>query len=377
MYFRKTNGMILAKGRFLMKLSKEKRNLAIAGILIGVISVALVLLGNPKNMGFCIACFVRDIAGATKLHTAGVVQYVRPEIIGLVLGSFIVSLAAKEFNPRGGSSPMIRFCIGFMVMIGALVFLGCPFRMVLRLSGGDLNAVIGILGFAAGIAVGSFFLSKGFSLGRAQKQSLVEGIALPAVNVLLLVLFIAAPALFAFSEKGPGSMHAPILISLAAGLIVGCLAQRTRMCMVGGFRDLFLLKDGTLLFGFIAIFLAALVMNIATGNFNLGFSGQPVAHRAHLWNFLGMVVVGLGCTMLGGCPLRQLILAGEGNSDSAITVLGLLMGAAFAHNFSLAGVAGSADAIGGPGTNGKVAVILCLVLLIAIACAKTFTKKEK
>lgn len=360
-----------------MTLSKEKRNLAIAGILIGIISIVLVLLGNPKNMGFCIACFVRDIAGATKLHSAGVVQYVRPEIIGLVFGSFLVSLLTKEFNPRGGSSPMIRFCIGFMVMIGALVFLGCPFRMVLRLSGGDLNAVVGILGFASGIGIGSFFLSKGFSLGRAQKQSIVEGAALPAVNVLLLILFVVAPALFAFSEKGPGSMHAPILISLAAGLIVGCLAQRTRMCMVGGFRDLFLLKDGTLLFGFIAIFVAALVMNLATGNFKLGFTGQPVAHSAHLWNFLGMVVVGLGCTMLGGCPLRQLILAGEGNSDSAITVLGLLMGAAFAHNFSLAGVAGSADSVGGPGTNGKVAVILCLVILVGIACAKTFKKKEK
>ena len=34
--------------------------------------------------------------------------------------------------------------------------------------------------------------------------------------------------------------------------------------------------------------------------------------------------------------MRQLIMTGEGNTDSAITVLGLVIGAAFAHNFGLA-----------------------------------------
>ena len=109
---------------------KEKRNLLIAGVIIGVISVFLVLNGNPKNMGFCIACFIRDIAGATKLHTAAVVQYVRPEILGLVIGSFLISLCFKEFKPRGGSAPVTRFVISLIVMVGALSFLGCPCRMI-------------------------------------------------------------------------------------------------------------------------------------------------------------------------------------------------------------------------------------------------------
>lgn len=365
-----------------MKISKEMRNLMIAGGLIGIIAVVLVLLGNPKNMGFCIACFIRDIAGGIKLHTAAPVRYVRPEIIGLVLGSFLISLATKEFNARGGSSPMLRFCIGVMVMIGCLAFLGCPFRMALRLSAGDLNALIGLLGFASGIGCGSFFLAKGFSLGRTQRQAPLEGAAISIVNIILLLLAVCIPALFAFSESGPGSMHAPIIVSLCAGLVVGVLAQRTRMCMAGGFRDLYLLKDGTLITGFIALFILALIMNLVTGNFKLGFTSQPVAHSAHLWNFLGMFVCGLGCTMLGGCPLRQLILAGEGNSDSAITVLGLLTGAAISHNFGLAGGADSVVEgvykVGGISTKGKVAVIACIVILLAIACVKTFAnKKEK
>ena len=141
-----------------MTLVKDKRNLILTGVAIGIISVALVLLGNPGNMGFCIACFLRDIAGAVKLQTAGVVQYVRPEIIGLILGSFIISLLKGEFKPRGGSAPITRFFIAFMVMIGALVFLGCPFRMVLRLAAVYLNALVDLAGFAACIAFGCDFL---------------------------------------------------------------------------------------------------------------------------------------------------------------------------------------------------------------------------
>ena len=37
-----------------------------------------------------------------------------------------------------------------------------------------------------------------------------------------------------------------------------------------------------------------------------------------------MALVGWGSVLLGGCPLRQLILAGEGNGDSAVTVLGMI-----------------------------------------------------
>ncbi|MGS8566363.1 YedE-related selenium metabolism membrane protein, partial [Salmonella enterica subsp. enterica serovar Newport] len=89
-----------------------------------------------------------------------------------------------------------------------------------------------------------------------------------------------------------------------------------------------LLNDWTLFIGSVMIFVVALIGNLITGNFNLGFTGQPVAQTNHIWNFLGMLLVGLASVLLGGCPLRQLIMAGEGSSDSAITVLGLLVGGA-------------------------------------------------
>ncbi len=361
-----------------MAQKNEKKIIVVAGVVIGIIASLLVVFGNPANMGYCIACFLRDSSGALGLHSAAAVQYIRPEIIGLVLGSFIVALATKEFEPKGGSSPMTRFILGFFVMIGCLMFLGCPFRTILRLAGGDLNAIFGLVGFTAGILVGVFFLNRGYSLKRTYSLPKLEGKIFPMVQLAFLALLIAAPAFIKFTEAGggPGAKHAPIYISLAAGLIVGALAQRTRMCMVGGIRDVVLFKEWKLLAGFIAIFASALVSNIILTNmgvgsfFKLGMEGQPVAHTDGLWNFLGMALAGFGCVLLGGCPLRQLVLSGEGNTDSVITVVGLMIGAAFAHNF---GLASSGE---GPTMNGKIAVIIGFVVIAVIAYFNTYRKEN-
>ena len=341
----------------------------LCGLVIGAAAVVLTAFGNPKNMGFCIACFLRDIAGSLKLHQAGVVQYFRPEILGIILGACIMALIGKEFKPKGGSSPVIRFTLGAVVMIGALVFLGCPLRMVIRIGGGDLNAIIGLVGFILGILIGVFFLKKNFSLGRAYKQSKVEGFAFPVMLTLAFVLTLIGVTFFAVSEEGPGSMHAPIWLALGIGLIVGALAQKSRLCMVGGIRDAVMFKEFGLLAGFGCILVAVLVGNAILGNLKWGFEGQPIAHTEWLWNLLGMTVVGWGCTLLGGCPLRQLILTGEGNSDSAITVLGMIAGAAAAHTLK---TASSAD---GTGANGPVATIVCLVVILVISL--THLKKEQ
>ncbi|MGI6466618.1 MAG: YedE family putative selenium transporter [Sphaerochaetaceae bacterium] len=354
-----------------MKISKEKKLLALGGIITGIVSVSLTILGNPTNMGFCIACFYRDIAGALSLHSAAIVQYVRPEIIGLIFGSFIISIVKKEFKPRGGSSPILRFIISFFVMIGALVFLGCPFRMILRLAGGDLNALVALFGFIGGIVGGALLLNKGASLGRSYKQSNIEGSAISVIFLALLSILLFIPSLLKFSTSGPGSLHAPIIISLIGGLVVGSLAQRNRFCMAGGVRDQFLFRDSTLLTGSVFLFAAALVMNLITGNFNLGFSGQSVAHTDWLWNFLGMALVGYGSVILGGCPIRQTILAGEGNSDGAISIFGMMAGAAFAHSFGLASSSNGAT------VKGMVATVVGFVVITAISLITIYNKKRE
>lgn len=342
----------------------------VTGVVIGVAALLLAALGNPGNMGFCIACFLRDISGALGLHGAGVVQYFRPEIVGIIAGAMIAALAAKEFKGRGGSAPTIRFLLAVFVMIGALMFLGCPLRMVIRIGGGDVTAVVGLVGFVVGILVGIVFLKKGFTLGRAYKQPGAEAAAFSAAYVLLFVLWLAVPALFKFSEEGPGSKHAPIFIALLCGLVVGVLCQRSRMCMVGGLRNSVMFKDFGLISGFIAVILTVLIGNLILGKFNPGMQGQPVAHTDGLWNFLGMALVGWASVLLGGCPLRQLVLAGQGESDAAIAALGMMAGAAFCHNFKLAS---SAE---GPTGNGKVAVILGFAVVLIISLIYTRKTEE-
>ena len=140
------------------------------GVIIGGLAVLLVAQGNPGNMGFCIACFLRDTAGALGFHRANTVQYVRPELIGLVIGAFVAAFSTREFKSRGGSSTFVRFVLGIFMMLGALVFLGCPLRDILRMGGGDLNAVVGLAGFIVGIIWGIFFLKRGFNLGAAKTE---------------------------------------------------------------------------------------------------------------------------------------------------------------------------------------------------------------
>lgn len=329
------------------------------GLIGGVLAALLAFAGNPGNMALCIACFIRDTAGALYLHTNATVQYVRPEITGIVLGALIFSLFRKEYQSVGGSAPIVRFFLGMMTMIGALIFLGCPLRMVLRMSAGDLNAWVALIGFIGGIAAGAIFLRKGYSLGRSYENKPFAGGILPVALAAVLVMALI-PSLLAASVKGPGSMHAPVAAALICGLIFGAIAQYSRMCFAGSFRNLIFTRDITMLMVICGVFAAMLIYNIAAGSFKLSFAGQPIAHSDHLWSILGMFCVGLSATLAGGCPLRQLVLAGQGSSDAAMNVLGMFAGAAIAHNFGLASSASGTTA------NGHIAGIIILIVLLAI-----------
>lgn len=363
-----------------MNLTNSKKTLALAGALCGLVAACLAFFGNPANMAFCIACFLRDMAGSLGMHQAAVVQYMRPEIIGLVLGSFIISVATKEYRSTAGSSTMTRFILGVCIMIGSLVFLGCPLRMIIRMSAGDLNAWVALIGFILGIATGVMALKKGFSLGRAYATNKVAGAVLPAIMAGFLIILLVAPSLLTFSESGPGSVHAPLILSLIGGLVFGALAQKSRMCFAGSMRDIILMKNFDLFSVIAGLFVVMLVFNLATGRFVLGFDTPGIiAHSDHLWNILGMYTVGFAAVLAGGCPLRQLILAGQGSSDAAVTVIGMLVGAALCHNFGLAssGTALNAETqevVAGAATPaGKVACIICIVICFVIA----FTHKRE
>ncbi|MRR16209.1 MAG: YedE-related selenium metabolism membrane protein [Deltaproteobacteria bacterium] len=350
----------------------SRTGIIIVGAVIGVGAALLQYFGNPPNMGICVACFERDIAGALGLHRADVVQYLRPEIMGFVIGAFIAAFAAGEYKPRGGSSPLIRFFLGVFAMIGALVFLGCPWRTLLRLAGGDGNAIFGLLGLVFGIFIGVQFLKRGYSLGRSYTQRKASGWVFPALMAglfLLLVFqvsFTPGGPIF-FSVKGPGSQHAPILISAFAGLVIGALAQRSRFCTMGAFRDVLIIRNFHLASGVAGLLVFAFIANLILGQFHPGFEGQPIAHTNQVWNFLGMTLAGLAFALAGGCPGRQLFLSGEGDMDAAIFATGMIVGAALAHNFA------AVSSPKGVGAFGPAAVVVGLAFCLIIG----FTERDK
>jgi hypothetical protein len=352
--------------------------LSITGAILGFLSPILVFLGNPGNMGFCVACFIRDTVGALGLHRADTVQYIRPELIGLVLGALFASLNFGEFKAKGGSSPIIRFFLGFFAMIGALMFLGCPWRAFLRLGGGDLNALIGIAGLIVGVVIGTLFFKNGFSLGKSHDLPKFSGWIMPMVAVALLVFLLinplfgkdasgAATGPIFHSLKGPASMVAPILISLGAGFLVGLVIQKSRFCSIGAFRNAIFFKDFSLLIGVLVLIAVAAITNLSLGQFKLGFTDQPIAHTDILWNFGGMLLAGLAFSLAGGCPARMLTMSGEGDSDASIFIYGMAAGAAFGNNFSLAA------SPKGPSLFGPTAILIGLAFCILVG----FLMKEK
>ena len=129
---------------------------------------------------------------------------------------------------------------------------------------------------------------------------------------------------------------------------------------MGAFRDLILFRQIHLLLGVISLVVLAFAVNLAVGQFHPGFANQPIAHTMQLWNFGGMVLAGLAFALAGGCPGRQLFMAGEGDGDSAVFVMGMIVGAAFAHNFGLA------SSPNGVGPHGIAAVIIGLVVCLFI-----------
>lgn len=303
---------------------------------------------------------MENLAGSLQLQDNLRMSYIRPELVGFLLGSFFMALKNKKFHVTGGSSPVIRFFLGFFIIVGCAVFIGCPIKLILRLAAGDLTAVAGMLGLMFGIWLGAKYIRAGVFLDREKQLPRINGYIFPAIAVLLLVFLIAKPSFIRLGETGPAAQHAPLLVSLAVSLVIGALSQRSGLCITGGIRNFFLVRETTLLYGVITTFVSAMLLSMLTGQFHLGLNGQPASHLGHGWTFLAMTLVGLASVIVDGCPFRQIIKVGQGDMDAGITCLGMLAGAAFVITWLLRSTSA------GPSFNGKIAVLAGLVFCIIV-----------
>lgn len=79
--------------------------ITLSWLTIGVLAILLVRWGNPPTMGIYPACFLRDPSRALGRCGVGALQYVSPEIIGFVLGSFAAACIFGEYRTREVARP--------------------------------------------------------------------------------------------------------------------------------------------------------------------------------------------------------------------------------------------------------------------------------
>jgi YedE family putative selenium metabolism protein len=333
-----------------------------SGAALGGLGAALALWGNPANSGICISCFVENLSGSLGLHQNMRMAFFRPELAGFVAGAFFMALFGREMRPRSGTYPVLGFILGIFLIVGSSVFMGCPIKMMLRLGAGDLTALAGFAGLALGVWTGVRYLRAGLDMGApAAGSGRFQALMVPLLLVAAFVLSVSVGGIFLAGVTGPAAQRAPLVISLLAGLLIGALAQRSRFCVTGSFSNLFLARDNSLMRGLAVLFLVALGVSIVSGTFNPGLLGQPGSHPEHLWNFLGMALVGFASVLAGGCPFRQLVLSGEGSVDASVIVLGMVAGGGIVHQWGIASTSA------GPTPFGKAAVLVGLAFCFGIA----------
>jgi hypothetical protein len=134
------------------------------------------------------------------------------------------------------------------------------------------------------------------------------------------------------------------IVTLLLGLLIGWLAQRSGFCSIGGFRDFFMFKHTRLLYGYISLIVGAfigflvfwLITPTAFENFFwllhkglMPVPGAPANLTVTAYIVLaiiGGIAVGLIGVLLGGCPLRQVVMTSEGNIKSLVFVIGMCIG---------------------------------------------------
>jgi hypothetical protein len=141
-------------------------------------------------------------------------------------------------------------------------------------------------------------------------------------------------------------MEIYVIATLLVGFIAGFLGQRSRLCFVGGIRDLYLTRSTYLFKGLVGFLIAAFVGYIIFNN-NVPFpwsleqgvwvaiTGAPCTQNiaAYIVAIIGGLGIGFFAVLSGGCPFRNTVLTGEGSKHALLYVIGFLVGAVIFHIF--------------------------------------------
>ena len=117
-----------------------------------------------------------------------------------------------------------------------------------------------------------------------------------------------------------------ILLALPIGIAFGYAAQRGRFCINSAFRDVYLVRDSTLLRAFV---LAVLIQMVGVQVLlQLGLIQVWVIEFFWLANLVGGLVFGTGMVLAGGCSGGSWYKSGEGQTASMMAIVSFAVAAA-------------------------------------------------
>jgi len=155
------------------------------------------------------------------------------------------------------------------------------------------------------------------------------------------------------------------IVTLLLGLLIGYLAQRSGYCSIGGFRDYFLFRHTRLLSGYLALIAASfagyllfwLITPAAMEHFFWAVTSGPATPvpgapggldtAAYLlFSVVPGFFVGFIAVRIGECPIRQTVMASEGNYRAAWFFIGMCVGSVIFAAFVSGWVVGFMKALG-------------------------------
>jgi uncharacterized membrane protein YedE/YeeE len=155
---------------------------------------------------------------------------------------------------------------------------------------------------------------------------------LPWHSLLLVVAGGTALAILVLAQR----VEARLALYWALGLGVGLVLQRGRLCFAGAFRDLFLMRNGTMMRAIIVgLALMAPVFALIEARAVPEPSFGAVAVGAHVVPLglnlaVGGLLFGIGMVVAGGCVSGTLYRIGEGYLASWASLFGILLGLSLA-----------------------------------------------
>ncbi|MDK4214327.1 YeeE/YedE family protein [Staphylococcus warneri] len=110
-----------------------------------------------------------------------------------------------------------------------------------------------------------------------------------------------------------------IISGLIVGVLLGFVMQRTRFCLAGGFRDMYVQKSNKMFYALlVAITVQSIGLLILT---SLGIVNVPAHTFPIVGTIIGSFVFGIGIVLAGGCATGTYYRAGEGLIGSWVALI--------------------------------------------------------